>query len=99
MIRIMTADGSTYTTITLDGQLSADSIEAVETCCNRAKSQGKPVRLFLRDVSVIGEDGRELLRRLAANGFGLKASGVYTSYLVQLIQHDRLVQTGPRRCK
>lgn len=91
----MTADGSTYTTITLDGQLSADSIEAVEKCCNQAKSQGKPVRLFLRDVSVIGEDGRELLRRLAANGVGLKASGVYTSYIVQLIQHNRSAQNKP----
>ena len=96
MVRIMMADGSTQTTITLDGQLSADSVESVETCCKQAKSQGKRVRLFLRDVSLISEEGRELLRRLAANGVGLKASGLYTSYMVKLIQHDCLVQTGPR---
>ena len=99
MIRIMTADGPTCTTITLDGQLSADSIEAVETCCNQAKSQGKPVCLFLRDVSVLGQEGRALLCRLGANGVGLKAAGVYTSYIVESIQHDCLVQTGARRCK
>jgi len=90
MIRIITAERSAYTTITVDGQLSADSVETVETCCNQARQQGKSVRLFLRDVSLIGEEARELLRRLAANGVVLKASGIYTSYLVQMILHDCL---------
>jgi len=69
--------------VTIDGQLSEDSIALVETCCNQAKSNGKPVRLFLRDVSTVDQAGQTLLSRLAAKGIILAAKGVYTSYLVQ----------------
>jgi predicted nucleic acid-binding Zn ribbon protein len=88
MIRIMTANEPALTMITVDGQLAGDDIPAVETICDQARSKGKPVQLFLRDVSVIGEDGQALLRRLVAKGVHLKASGIYTSYVVQSIQAD-----------
>ena len=96
MIRIMTADEPALTMITVDGQLAGDNIQAVETSCDQARSNGKPIWLFLRDVSVIGEDGQALLRRLATKGVRLTASGIYTSYIVQSIQPERLPQTG--RC-
>ena len=92
MIRITTCDEPVLTTITVDGQLSAGCIQAVETCCNQARSRGQRARLFLRDVSVIDNDGQALLRRLAAKGVGLKASGIYNSYLVQLILQDCQLQ-------
>jgi hypothetical protein len=88
MIRIMTADEAALTMITVDGQLAGDNIQAVETSCDQARSNGKPIWLFLREVSVIGEDGQALLRRLAKKGVRLKASGIYTSYVVQSIQPD-----------
>jgi hypothetical protein len=88
MIRIMTADESELTMITVDGQLTGDCIQVVETSCDQARSNGKPIWLFLRDVSVIGEDGQVLLRCLAKKGVRLKASGIYTSYIVQSIQPD-----------
>ena len=93
MIRIMTADEPALTMITVDGQLAGDNIQAVETSCDQARSNGKPIWLFLRDVSVIGEDGQALLRRLATKGVRLKASGIYTSYIVQSIQPKRPPQT------
>ena len=96
MIRLMTADEPALTMITVDGQLAGDNIQAVETSCDQARSNGKPIWLFLRDVSVIGEDGHALLRRLATKGVRLKASGIYTSYIVQSIQPDPLQRT--RRC-
>ena len=97
MIRIIKADEPARTTITVDGRFTGgDYIEAVETCCNQAISKGKPVLLVLRDVSVIGEDGRELLRRLAAEGIGLRASGIYNSYIVGLVQPDGLPQAHRR---
>ena len=46
------------------------------------------MRLFLRDVPVLGEDGRRLLCRLAAKGIDLKATGVYNSYIVDSILSD-----------
>jgi hypothetical protein len=91
MIRILTADEPASTTITVDGQLSGECVQPVETCCYQAILRKKPVHLFLRDVSTIDEAGRALLRRLAAKGVGLKAAGLYSSYVVEGI-------TGDRRC-
>ena len=88
MIRILTADGPASTTVTIDGRLAGDSIDPVETCCTQAISKGKPVRLFLRDVYVIDEPGRALLCRLAARGVRLKASGIYSSYVIGAIRPE-----------
>jgi len=90
MIRVMTADEPASTTITVDGKLSGESVEPVETCCIEAISKGKPVRLYLRDVSTIDEAGRALLRKLVEKGVGLKASGLYSSYIVDEIQFPKL---------
>ena len=83
MFRITKAEERTRTTLTIDGQLSADSTATVETCCDQARSNGRPVQLYLRDVTTVDQAGQKLLRRLAAKGVHLLASGVYTSYLVQ----------------
>ena len=84
MIRIMTATEPKLITITVDGQLAGEYkyIDAVETCVWQAIVQGRSVHLFLRDVSTIDESGRALLRRLAAKGVRLRATGVYSSYVV-----------------
>jgi hypothetical protein len=83
MFRVNKAEERSRTIITIDGQLSGDSIEVVETWCDQAISAGKPVQLFLRDIMTMDQAGRALLCRLAAKGVRLLASGVYTSYLVQ----------------
>ena len=83
MIRVTRADELSRAVVTIDGQLSGDTIAIVETCCNQAKSNGKPVELFLRDVTITDPAGRTLLSRLASQGVRLVGSGVYTSYLVQ----------------
>ena len=72
MIRIITAEKPKCTTITVDGQVSGDYVETIETCCAQALLKGKPVHLFLRDVSSIDEPGRGLLYRLAGKGIGIK---------------------------
>jgi hypothetical protein len=82
MIRITTADEPERTVITVDGQLSGEYIDPLEACCIQAICKGKPVRLFLHDVSTIDESGRALLRRLSAKGVDLKAAGIYSSYVV-----------------
>jgi len=95
MIRIMTVDELTSTTITVDGTLSGEGIEPVQTCCMEALSKGKPVRLHLRDVSAIDERGRTMLRYMAAQGVYLTANGIYSSYIVGDIQSAGL---SKRRC-
>ena len=95
MVRIMTLDELKSTTITVDGTLSGEGIEPVQTCCIDALSKGKPVRLHLRDVSAIDERGRTMLRHLAAEGIDLTANGIYSSYIVGDIQSAGLRK---RRC-
>jgi len=92
MVRIMTAEELTSTTITVDGTLSGESIEPVQTCCVQALSKGKPVRLYLRDVSAIDERGRSMLRHLSAEGVDLTANGIYSSYIVDDIQAEGLTK-------
>ena len=89
MIRIMTADEPTYREIILDGKLSGECVELVETVCNEAIGNGKPVQLYLRDVSTIDESGRALLGRLSTKGISLKAAGLYSSYVVDLVMAER----------
>ena len=82
MIRILTADEQNVITITVDGKLVDDCVDAVETCSYQAMGRGRPVHLFLRDVSYIDDRGRSLLSRLAGKGVQLSAAGVYSSYIV-----------------
>lgn len=83
MFHVGKTEEQSGTVITVDGQLSHDCIEFVEAYCNQEMSMGKPVALFLRDLTIVDQAGRALLRRLAAKGVRLLASGVYTSYIVQ----------------
>jgi anti-anti-sigma regulatory factor len=95
MIRIMTADEAGNTTITVDGTLSGEDVEHVKAWCTEALSNGRPVRLYLRDVSAIDEGGRRMLQHLAAAGVGLMAKGVYSAYIVDEIQSARLNRQRP----
>ena len=65
-VRILMADEPAGTKITVDGHLSGDAVEQVQSCCIQALSKAPSVRIYLRDVAVIDERGRALLRDLAA---------------------------------
>ena len=83
MIRVTKTEESSKTLVTIDGQLSGEAVGLVQACCKEAESDGKPVHLFLRDLTAIDDGGRLLLQRLAGNGVRVSGSGVYTSYLVE----------------
>jgi hypothetical protein len=85
MIRVAKTEERSGTVVTIDGELSGDSITVVETCCSQAEANRKPVSLFLRDVTTVDQAGTILLRRLAGRGVHLRAKGLYTSYLVQTL--------------
>ena len=89
MFRISTAAGSSHTTVTIDGQLIGDCVEFVEKCCEQALSGGMPVRVFLRDVSMVDQAARAMLGRLCARGVRLLGGGVYTSYLARELDRKR----------
>jgi len=83
MIRVTKTEEPSKTLVTIDGQLSGEAVGLVQACCKEAESDGKPVHLFLRDVTAIDDGGRLLLQRLAGSGVRVSGSGVYTSYLVE----------------
>jgi hypothetical protein len=85
MIRVTTTERVSGSVVAIEGDLSGDGIAVVEACCQEAGSNGKPVQLFLRDVVTVDAAGLMLLRRLAAKGVRLRASGIYTSWLVHKI--------------
>ena len=83
VFRLSKTDDDGATVFTVDGELAAEYVSVVEESCSSAALKRKRVRLHLRDVSAIDEAGHCLLRRLAQKGIEIRASGIYTSYLVQ----------------
>jgi len=96
MIRIMTARDPDAVTITVDGLLSGEYADALNTCVKQAIGYRRPVHLFLRNVTGIDEGGRGLLGRWAAKGVQLSAAGVYSSYIVAEISASA-AQAAPGR--
>lgn len=88
MIRVTKLEERSRTIVTIDGQLLNDSIAIVETCCSEALSNGRPVDLYLRDITVVDPAGRSLLMRLADDGVRLVAEGVYLSFLIEELAAD-----------
>jgi hypothetical protein len=95
MIRIQTANDAGGTTIALDGQLVGEYVGEVEASIQKASEQRKNVHLFLRDISHIDETGHSLLSRLAAQGVELSAAGLYSSYVINQIQHALNCRESP----
>jgi hypothetical protein len=96
MLRVTKVEERSKTTLTIDGQLAGDSIGVVEACCCQAASNGKPVDVCLRDITVVDPAGRALLMRLADEGVRLVAKGVYISYLVEELAADRRARRARR---
>ena len=74
------------TRLTFDGDISMESVESLERCCEEALRNGMPVDLVLRDITGVDEAGQALLQRLAARGIALFANGLYVSYLLDNIR-------------
>lgn len=91
MIRITTSNSAAGVTITVDGDLSGEYADVVESFAKQASGRGSPVRLYLHDVTAVDKRGRALLERLAAKGVRLRAEGVYWSYIVAEINRRHQV--------
>ena len=97
MIRIQTASNPGGITIAIDGQLVGEYLKEVEASIRKAIEQRKDVHLFLRNVSHIDETGHSMLSRLAAQGVELSAAGLYSSYVINQIQHALSCRESPRK--
>jgi hypothetical protein len=99
MLRVSKREERSHTVFIVEGRLSADYVQVVETFCNEVISTGATVHLYLRHVSTVDGAGRALLLRLAAKGVHLRASRVYTSHLVRGLTAttENSANAGPRR--
>mgnify|MGYP001768918100 CR=1 FL=1 len=96
MFRLSKEDKDGVIVVTLDGQISGNCTGLVEDTCGRAVSQGKSVRLCLRDVTAVDETGWRMLLRLSELGVQIRAAGVYISYKVTELQKNGAKRPGPR---
>jgi ABC-type transporter Mla MlaB component len=94
MIRIATETEQDAIMIAVDGTLVRDAVEPLEACVKRAMGDGRPVQLFLRDVSTIDDGGRAFLGRVLAQGVRLRAAGVYCSYIVEELSRSGTAGNG-----
>lgn len=83
MFRISKTDQPARSVLILEGALSEECVEAVDTCCRQAMTRGVPVDLYLRDVTDIGGAALALLRKVARLGVRLRGAGVYTSFVLR----------------
>ena len=79
MTQVSKEEEKTRTVVTVAGQISVECIELLETRCHQAIAAAKHC-LVLREPIV------DLLKRLAERGVAVTARGIYTSYIVQVLQ-------------
>ncbi len=89
MFRLRQADNPDKIFITIEGELRGDSVAAAEAACHAALLKGVRVVILINDVTEIDEEGRAFLRRMAEAKAQLRASGIYSRYVIKSIQQDR----------
>ena len=72
--------------VVIDGHLLGEYVLVAENYCMQALNSGKAISIVLRDVSVVDDAGRNMLRRLARRGVRLHGTGLYTSHMVKTLQ-------------
>lgn len=75
-------------TFHLEGKLKADWVRELERCWMHARNskQSCLCRVDLNNVSFVDEDGRDLLRRMAAQGVKLQANSPMMISIVEDIE-------------
>jgi hypothetical protein len=83
IFRIEQVDGRRRPLVIIEGRLAGEYVGVAESCCDKALAGGRGLGVLLKDVTMIDDAGRSLLRRLAARGVRLRGSGVYTAYVLR----------------
>jgi hypothetical protein len=84
MLKITTTTDAYWTTLELEGKLAGAWVQELERCW-REILPGRSVRISLKAVTFVDDDGKRLLARLHECGAELKAEGCMTKCIVQEI--------------
>lgn len=74
------------TYLTIEGDLKAESVHAIESACLEALTESAGVTVIVKDVTEIDADGLAFLRRLAMTKARVRATGIYSRYILRKIK-------------
>lgn len=90
MLKITSEKNSDSVRLRLEGKLTGAWIQELEQAWQTIQQSGTvPFVVDLTGVTFVGEDGKELLKRMWRAGARLIATGCCTSHLVEEIMHPR----------
>ena len=84
MLRITTLNHAPTVLLRLEGKLTGPWIDELRVAFDRAKRDGRQVRLDLSAVSFVDSNGVELLHELFDNGALVEACSTFVSELLHL---------------
>jgi hypothetical protein len=87
MLKITTTTDALRTTLELEGKLAGAWVQELERCW-REIPPGRSVKILLKAVTFVDDDGRKLLAGLHESGAELKAEGCMTKCIVQEITRE-----------
>lgn len=86
MFRLNSAHKRGGTYLSIEGDLKAEGVGAIESTCLEALADGSHVTVILRNVTEIDADGLAFLRRLVLTSARVQAIGIYSRYILKNIK-------------
>ena len=83
MFRLNCAYKRSGTFLSIEGDLKAEGVGAIESACLEALADGAPVTVILKNVTEIDADGIAFLRRLVLTKARVQAIGIYSQYILK----------------
>jgi ABC-type transporter Mla MlaB component len=72
--------------LTIEGDLKAEFVHAIESACHESLTDGAAVTVIVKNVTEIDSDGFAFLRRLVMTKAQVRAIGIYSRYILRNIK-------------
>ncbi len=89
MLRLNRADNPKRILITIEGELKGESVKIAESACREALARNVQVTVFIKNVMEIDEEGHTFLKRMATANAHIRATGIYSRYVVRNVLLNR----------
>ncbi len=74
--------------ITIEGEIQSDNVGILESECLETLKTCNSVTITIKNVTEIDVEGSALLKRLAKTKARIRATGIYSQYLLRNIKSD-----------
>jgi ABC-type transporter Mla MlaB component len=89
VFRVQRSDRNRGVCLTLEGELRSKNVAAAESACHEALSNHDRVTVVIKNVSEIDEDGYAFLERLVTTKAQVRAIGIFSKYVLEIIRTGR----------